>query len=210
MYYEAIKINGIPLFYRDKPTFEQFKVDFQVFANWLKKKYPQDEEIPVQLLHFEQKYQHLPMNVRFEKELSRRNSKTSSMDEVKKMLLKTYSTDCRVVTDYTVDLTSIEGCVKSFRDLQNLIQSDKRNVLLNSSKQGEVLKTLKNNSNKSSSFFKCIEEKEISISLSHCNFLISFHELSKQHPNILRCSLELRFFKTNMKTIKAVIQDMPW
>ena len=51
-----------------------------------------------------------------------------------------------------------------------------------------------------------MEEKEISISLSHCNFLISLYELSVKHPMILGCSVELRFVKANMKIIRNLLE----
>ena len=92
---------------------------------------------------------------------------------------------------------------------KKIIDSDKRNVLLNSAKQGEILKHLKSNSDKRISFLKCIEEKEISVSLSHCNFLISFFELSTKYSWILQCSVELRFVKANMKTIKSLLEKYP-
>ena len=127
-------------------------------------------------------------------------------EEVKKKLQQSYSAAQRITAGYTANLSSQETCVQSYKELQKLIESDKRNVLLNSAKQGEILKHLKANSNNGVSFFKCIEDKEISISLSHCNFLISFYQLSLKHSMILQCSVELRFVKANMKTIKTVLE----
>ena len=74
------------------------------------------------------------MNVRFEKEVKRRNSKLSMEEEVKKKLQKSYSADRRITNDFTADLSSKEACVQSYKTLQKLIESDKRNVLLNSAK----------------------------------------------------------------------------
>ena len=127
-------------------------------------------------------------------------------EEVKKKLQQSYSADRRITADYTANLSSQETCVQSYKELQKLIESDKRNVLLNSAKHGEILKHLKANSNNGVSFFKCIEDKEISISLSHCNFLILFYDFSLKHSVILQCSVELRFVKANMKTIKSVLE----
>ena len=79
-------------------------------------------------------------------------------------------------------------------------------MLYNSAKQGQVLKHLKANLDKGSSFLKCIDEKGISISLSHCNFLISLYELSVKHPRILGCSVELRFVKASMKIIRNLLE----
>ena len=123
-----------------------------------------------------------------------------------KRLKQEYSADRRITGDYEINVSSKEACVQSYKELQKLIDSDKRNVLLNSAKQGQVLKHLKTNLEKGVSFLKSIEVKEISISLSHCNFFISLHELSLKHPTILQCSVELRFVKANMKTITKVFE----
>ena len=40
---------------------------------------------------------------------------------------------------------------------------------------------------KNGSFINALQDKRISISLSHCNFLIAFHELTKDYPNIVHC-----------------------
>ena len=146
------------------------------------------------------------MNVRVEKEPKRKNSKVSSEEEIKKKLQQAYSADRRITGDYELKMTSKEECVQSYKDLQKLIDSDKRNVLYNSAKQGQVLKHLKANLDKGSSFLKCMDEKEISISLNHCNFLISLYELSVKHPMILGCSVELRFVKANMKIIRNLLE----
>ena len=146
------------------------------------------------------------MRVRFDKELKRKNSKLSLEEEVMKRLKQAYSADRRVTGDYEINVSSKEACIQSYKELQKLIDSDKRNVLLNSAKQGQVLKHLKTSLEKGVSFLKSIEEKEISISLSHCNIFISLYKLSLKHPIILQCSVELRFVKANMKTIKKVFE----
>ena len=110
------------------------------------------------------------MRVRFDKELKRKNSKLSLEEEAMKRLKQAYSEDRRVTGDYETNVSSKEACIHLYKELQKLIDSDKRNVLLNSAKQGQVLKHLKTSLEKGVSFLKSIEEKEISISLSHCNF----------------------------------------
>ena len=52
-----------------------------------------------------------------------------------------------------------------------------------------------------SSFIKSLCDKEISISLSHCNFLIAFYELTEKYPQIVQCALELRFFTKHTRSI---------
>ena len=89
-----------------------------------------------------------------DKELKRKNSKLSSEGEVMKRLQQAYSADLRVTGEYKINVSSKEACVQSYKELQKLIDSDKRNVLLNSAKQGHVLKHLKTNLEKSVSFFK--------------------------------------------------------
>ena len=61
-------------------------------------------------------------------------------EEVKKKLQQSYSAEQRITADYTANLSSQETCVQSYKELQKLIEPDKRNVLLNSAKQGEILK----------------------------------------------------------------------
>ena len=146
------------------------------------------------------------MNVRFEKELKRKNSKVSLEEEINKKLQQTYSADRGIPGDYELRMSSKDECSQSYKELQKLIDCDKRNVLYNSAKQGQVLQYLKSNLDKGIPFLKCIEEKEITISLSHCNFLISLYELSVKHPMILQCSVELRFVKANMKTIRNLLE----
>ena len=132
------------------------------------------------------------MNVRFEK-LKSKNSKVSLEEEIKKKLQQTYSADRGKTGDNESNMSSKEECIQSYKEFQKLIDSDKRNLLYNSAKQGQVLQYLKANLDRGISFLKYIEEKEISISLSHCNFLKSLHELSVKHPMIFKCSVEFRF-----------------
>lgn len=160
---------------------------------WLREKYPDDAEMMTTIDLLQNKYQHLPVNV-FSRELRRTISKTSTKEEVKKALKQSYSTERRITGECEIDTSSEEACVSAYKKLDDLIKSDKRNILLNSSHQGRVLKHLKSTMKKKGSFIKALQDKQISISLSHCNFLIAFHELTNTYPKIVQCSLELRFF----------------
>ena len=88
------------------------------------------------------------MNVQLEKELKRRNSKLSLeeevkekfTEEVKKNLQQSHSSNRRITADYTLNLSSPDSCVQSYKELHNVTESDKRNVLLNSAKQCKILK----------------------------------------------------------------------
>lgn len=150
------------------------------------------------------------MKVKFNSELRRQNSQLTKNSDVKKALLNSYSEDRRVTGECTVDFTSVETCLKAYNQLEKLIQSDKRNVICNAAKQGAIMEHLKMHSKKNVSFLKCIQDGEIKISLSYCNFLIALHDLCKKHPKILQCALELRFIKANMKVIRAVVSELSW
>ena len=86
------------------------------------------------------------------KELKRKNSKVSLEEEIKKKLQQTYSADWRITGDYELKMSSKEECVKSYKEVQKLIDYYKRNVLYNSAKQGQVLQYLKANLDKGISF----------------------------------------------------------
>ena len=129
-------------------------------------KYSEDAELKERIGIFQDKYKHLPVDV-FTKEVRRATSFTSKRDKVKKNLLSTYSSSSeRRLTD---DISSEEECIKSYKELEQLIRSDKRNILLNSANQGRVLKHLKTTMKNKGLFIKCLCDKEIFISLSHCN-----------------------------------------
>lgn len=160
-------------------------------------------ELKTNIQEVQSKYQHLPQDV-FTKELRKATSKTSKHDEVKKILKDTFSTYTRATEECEVNTSSEVACVETYKILEILIKSDKRNILSNSAKQGHVLKHLKASMKKKGSFVKCLQDKEITVSLSHCNFLIAFHELTKTYPDIVQCSLELRFFIKYLKIIMDV------
>lgn len=193
--------------FRDRETYHNFNTDFTNVINWLQDKYTDDVELKANIQGMQSKYQHLPQDV-FTKEFRKATSKTSKHNEVKKMLKETFSTDSCVTAECEVDTSSEEACVKTYKTLDLLIKSDKRNMLSNSAKQGRVLKHLKASMKKKGSFIKCLQEKEITVSLSHCNFLIAFHDLTNTHPDIIQCSLELRFFIKNLKIIKDVASEV--
>lgn len=200
--------NVLPfLCFRDKETFSIFSNDLNTLINWLLSRYPDDNEMKHHIEQLLSKYQHLPANV-FMKELHRTTSKTTRNDEVKKILRESFSQDRRITGECEIDISSEDACLTTFKRLDALIKSDKRNILLNSSLQGRVLKHLKTSLKKSGSFIKALQDKQISISLSHCNFLIAFHDLVNKYPNIIQCSLELRFFIKNLKIVKEVAAEV--
>ena len=193
--------------FRDKSTFNVFNVELTELFNWAINKYPDDEELKGKFQTFGQKYAHLPMDV-FTKELKRANSQTTTIEAVRKRLRESFNEARRITGEYEINISSEEACVSSFKELQALIISDKKNILLNSAKQGQVLKHLKSNMRGKGSFVKCIQTNEIMISLSYCNFLISFSELANQYPQIVQCSLELKYIMTHLKQIKLVIAEV--
>lgn len=194
------------LCFRDKGTFETFRAEFTEFMEWLRIKYPEDAELKEHISVFENKYQHLPMNV-FIKELKRTNSNRSQRDEIKKILKSSWSAETRLTDVYEPKTSSEEECVRSYKELEQLIKSDKRNILLNSANQGRVLNHVKANMKKKGSFIKRLSDNEISISLSHCNFLIAFNGLAEKYPQIVQCDLELRFFTKHFKIVKDVAPE---
>ena len=116
-----------------------------------------------------QKYRHLPMNV-FKKELQKATSQTSKTEEVKEKLMQAFSSHRRVVGQCEADIPSEGACVATYKKLRQIIRSDKRNILFNSANLGYVLKHLKAIMKRKGSFSKCLQDKEIKMSLSHCIF----------------------------------------
>lgn len=208
-HFDRVKVGVSSLYscFRDKNTFQTFSADFKQFVDWLLDKYPEDAELKNHAAVFHHKYNYLPENV-FTKELKRATSLTSKQEEVKKMLRNAFSTERRIADVYTPDMSSEEKCIQSFKELEQLIRSDKRNILLNSANQGSVLKHLKQTMKKKGSFIKSLYNKDILISLSHCNFLIAFNILAEQYPNIILCALELRFFTKHLKIVKEVAPEV--
>ena len=133
------------------------------------------------------------MNV-FRKELQKATSQTSKTEAVTKKLLQAFSSDRRTVGECEADISSEGACIATYKKLEQLIRSDKRNILFNSANQGYMLKHLETIMKRNRSFIKCLQDKEIKMSLSHCNIFINFHDLVTEHPQIVQCSLELRFF----------------
>ena len=48
------------------------------------------------------------------------------------------------------------------------------------------------------------------LSLSYCNFLIRLHNFVKQHDNILKCALRLKFIRKNFTMLKHAFQELGW
>ena len=170
-------------------------------------KYPEDAELKERVGIFQEKYQHLPADV-FTKEVRRATSISLKRDEIKKILNSSYTPERRLTGVHELDTSSEEACIKSYKDLEKLIRSDKRNILLNSVNQGRELKYLKTTMTNKGSFIKSLCDKEISISLSHCNFLIAFYELTEKYPQIVQGALELRFFTKHFKIVKEVAPEL--
>lgn len=147
------------------------------------------------------------MNV-FTREVKRTNSQSAKTEEVKKMLRQSFSHERRITDICEPDVSTEAACVNTFKKLEMLIRSDKRNILMNSANQGFVLEHLKSNMKQKGSFIKCLQDNEINVSLSHCNFLIAFQKLTTDYPDIIKCSLELRFFIKNLKIVKQVAPEI--
>ena len=168
-------------------------------------KYPEDAELKERVGIFQEKYQHFPV---FTKEVRRATSISLKQDEIKKMLNSSYTSERRLTGVYELDTSSEEACIKSYKELEKLIKLDKRIILLNSANQGIVLKYLKTTITNKGSFIKSLCDKEISISLSHCNFLIAFYELTEKYPQLVQGALELRFFTKHFKIVKEVAPEV--
>ena len=160
-------VHIIPFYhFRDIATFNSFMVNIKKLENWLKQIYPEDTEISVRFEAIAQKYHHLPINV-FRKELQKATSQTSKTEEMKKKLMQAFSSDRRIVGECEADISSEGACVATYKKLEQLIRSDKRNILFNSADQGYVLKHLKPIMKRKGSFIKCLQDIEIKMSLSH-------------------------------------------
>lgn len=75
-------------------------------------------------------------------------NQNTKREEVKKAMKDAFTTEQRITSDPKVDISSEDTCVKSYKELEALIRSDEKNILLNSSKQGYVLKHLKSSMKK--------------------------------------------------------------
>ena len=62
-----------------------------------------------------------------------------------------------------------------------------------------MLKHLKTTMKNQGSFIKCLFDKEISISLSHCNFLIAFYELAEKYPKFVSVLYNCVFSQSTLK-----------
>ena len=124
---------------------------------------------------------------------------------IKEKLRNSYSEDKRITGEYVPNTTTTETCLDSFKCLKLLIESDKRNILLNSAHQGFVLDKLKT---EKVPFLKLLEERKIKISLSHSNFLIRLYKLVEAHSNLLKCNIEIRFISQNYKLLKEVLKEI--
>ena len=87
-------------------------------------KYPEDAEMKQRISIIQEKYKHLPVDV-FTKEVRRATSNASRRDDVKKILISSYSNEKRVNGEYKVDISSEEACIRSYKELEQLIRSDK-------------------------------------------------------------------------------------
>ena len=170
-------------------------------------KYPEDAELKERVGIFQEKYQHIPADV-FTIEVRRATSISLKQDEIKKMLNSSYTSERRLTGVYELDTSSEEAYIKSYKELEKLIRSDKKNILLNSANQGRVLKYRKTTMTNKGSFIKSLCDEEISILLSHCNFLIAFYEMTKKYPQIVQCALKLRFFTKYFKIVKEVAPEV--
>ena len=96
-------------------------------------------EISVRFEAIARKYRHLSMNV-FRKELQKATSPTSKTEEVKKKLMQAFSSDNRILGECEADISSEGACIATYKKLEQLMRSDKRNISVNSINQEYVLK----------------------------------------------------------------------
>ena len=82
--------------------------------------------------------------------------------------------------------------------LNNLINSDKRNTILNSIYKGQILKEKTKHSEHGFSFFIILQ------------FLIRLHNFVEKHDNILKCALRLEFIRKNFTMLKQAFQELGW
>ena len=121
-------------------TREHWKNSVQIskrFVEWLMSKFYEDAELKECVGIFQEKCKHLPVDV-FTKEVRRATSISLRQDEIEKMLNSLYISEKRLTDVYKPDTSSEEVYI----ELENLIRSDERNILLNSLFK-DVLKYLK-------------------------------------------------------------------
>ena len=141
-------------------------------------------------------------------------SKEDKYNKVRKQIQEAFSEEKRLsgdFTEFTYNKTDITSCLNALKTLDNLINSDKRNIILNSAYKGRVLKELKELT-KETGFLKVLHDQGFSpynYSISHCNFLIKFYSFAEQQNTILKCSLSLKFISKNFAIVK-VFQDLGW
>ena len=92
-------------------------------------KYPEDAELKERVGIFQEKYQHLPADV-FTKEVRRATSITLKRDEIKKMLINSYTSERRLTSVYELDTPSEEACIKTYKELEKIIRSEKKKIFI--------------------------------------------------------------------------------
>ena len=94
-------------------------------------------------------------------------------------------------------------CVDSVNLLSKAIGNARKDVLFYSFLQGDLLSNLKDVCGSS---FSVILRNNINISRSHAFFLMKFHALVSDYPNLLQCELPLNFFHKNISMIETICE----
>ena len=141
-------------------------------------------------------------------------SKKVKYIKIKKTIEDSFSEDRRITGEftYTQSTATMNDCFDALKILDNLIDSDKRNIVLNSIHKGEVLRDLKGKT-KQSGLLNVLRERgfsSVNYSLPYCNFLIRLHNFAEKHDNILKCALGLKFIHINFAILKQAFQELGW
>ncbi|MEW8543332.1 MAG: hypothetical protein AB2693_07325 [Candidatus Thiodiazotropha sp.] len=136
--------------------------------------------------------------------------KQQKYEKIREKIQQSFSEERRITGNVEIIKTSTIGdCISTLKDLDKLINSDKRNIILLSGQKGRVLKDLKTFT-KRENFLLELEQCGLKYSLSHCNFLIRLFVFAEAHPNILKCSISIEFICKHFKAVKQVFQDLGW
>lgn len=134
----------------------------------------------------------------------------TSYTTIKTRIQESFSEDRKITGECACKVSSITECVETLKQLDKLVHSDKRTILLNTVYRGEVLKALKKLSSKTGSLINILADHGIKYSLTHCNFFIRFCDFAKQHKNIVKCSLSIEYIRKHFKQVKQIFIELGW
>ena len=134
-----------------------------------------------------------------------KKTKRLTPEEIKKKLIKSMVlnevAELDELNKQAEEVQDPEEAPKVIQEYENIIRTNKKDILRIAYHQGKVFKTFKDKE-------KCITLVNwLAIHKSMIIFKINIHKLCERHPKLLKSSIGLGFLKTHYKDIREICME---